>query len=88
MMHSWAEEHSFELFPEQGFESVTLTCVESNGMDVAEFIRRVGGLGFEISNGYGQLKGKTFRVAHMADTSIGEFREVLEAMGMALEACK
>jgi aspartate aminotransferase-like enzyme len=33
-----------------------------------------------ISNGYGDLKGKTFRVAHMGDVADAEMQEVLHAM--------
>jgi aspartate aminotransferase-like enzyme len=30
-----------------------------------------------ISNGYGDLKEKTFRIAHMAETTMEELNEVL-----------
>ena len=31
--------------------------------------------GFLISNGYGKLAGKTFRVGHMGDTSLDDIKE-------------
>jgi aspartate aminotransferase-like enzyme len=33
-----------------------------------------------ISDGYGPLKGETFRIAHMGDVTEGEMSELLEAM--------
>ena len=30
-----------------------------------------------ISNGYGDLKEKTFRIAHMADATVDEIKELL-----------
>ena len=34
--------------------------------------------GFQISNGYGDLKEKTFRIAHMADITVDEVKELLD----------
>ena len=31
----------------------------------------------QISNGYGDLKDKTFRIAHMADTQMEDIEELL-----------
>ncbi len=33
-----------------------------------------------ISNGYGPLKGKTFRIAHMGDTRPPELEQLLDAI--------
>ncbi len=33
-----------------------------------------------ISNGYGDLKGKTFRIAHMGDTQMDELEVLYAAM--------
>ena len=33
--------------------------------------------GKTLSNGYGDLKEKTFRIAHMADTTMDELNELL-----------
>src|SRR6059058_1181809 len=56
---AWAAKHGFNLFPEKGFESVTLTCV-SNGarpggrtVDVAKLQKLVKDQGFLIDGGYG-----------------------------------
>ena len=33
-----------------------------------------------ISNGYGDLKDKTFRIAHMADTTVEEIKFLLNTI--------
>ena len=73
MTRQWAERHGFLLFPEKGYESVTLTCV-SNGarpggrvVDVAKLQKAVKDQGFLIDGGYGKIKGTTFRLSNMGD---------------------
>jgi aspartate aminotransferase-like enzyme len=34
---------------------------------------------YSISNGYGDLKGKTFRIGHMGDHTLQELEELLAA---------
>ena len=36
--------------------------------------------GMRIANGYGPLKGKTFRIAHMGETQTGDIKRLLAAM--------
>jgi predicted phosphoserine aminotransferase len=66
-VQAWASER-FALFAEDGHRSWTLTCVSNTrGIDISalnEFLRRRGKV---ISSGYGPLKGKTFRIAHMGE---------------------
>lgn len=73
----WAKKH-FELFPEIGFESVTLTCIKNTRKkNIGELIAKLANRGFLISNGYGKLKEKTFRIGHMGEWSINEIKKVL-----------
>ncbi|RKY26268.1 MAG: aminotransferase [Planctomycetota bacterium] len=76
---AWAKERGFKLFAEENYESVTLTCVENTrGIDVNALNDFLATKGVVISNGYGKrLKGKTFRIAHMGDCTLGELEEVL-----------
>ncbi len=75
---TWAVERGFALFPEKGYESVTLTCVaNTKGKDIGKLNGELAKRGFAISDGYGKLKGKTFRIAHMADCRPEELDEVL-----------
>ena len=64
-MREWARRH-FALFAEEGFESPTITCVKNTREEsIAELNAELGRQYAMISNGYGVLKEKTFRIAHM-----------------------
>jgi len=87
---SWAAKHGFNLYPEPGFESVTLTCV-SNGarpggrvIDVAKFQKLVKEQGFLIDGGYGKIKGTTFRLSNMGDETEAAMQALYGAMDQAL----
>lgn len=84
---TWAIERGFALFPEKGYESVTLTCVaNSRNIDVGKLNGELAKRGFTISDGYGRLKGKTFRIAHMADCQPAELDELLDHIDDVLKA--
>ena len=79
VVREWARKN-YALFAEPGYESDTLTCVaNTRGTDVkalnAELLRRHDCI---ISDGYGDLKGKTFRIAHMGDMQISDMRLLIE----------
>jgi aspartate aminotransferase-like enzyme len=77
IVQSWARRH-FAVFAEEGFESQTLTCVtNTRGIAVSDLNRQLASQHATISNGYGALKDKTFRVAHMGDTQEWEIRGLL-----------
>jgi aspartate aminotransferase-like enzyme len=69
---AWAKSRGFELFPKAGYESVTLTCVKnSKNIDVAKLQKTLKDkYKVLIDGGYGQIKGKTFRLAHMGDETL------------------
>jgi predicted phosphoserine aminotransferase len=76
---NWATGKGFGLFAEKGHESNTVTCISNNrdiGLDA--LTEKLAEKGKEISNGYGKLKGKTFRIAHMGDIQPDELSELLE----------
>ena len=78
MVHSWAKGKGFELFPEPGYESDSLTCIANNKeIDVKDLNNKLREKGMVISNGYGKLADKTFRIAHMGDTKPDEIKELL-----------
>jgi len=64
---AWAAGHGLEPFPKREFISPTVACIDSGQVDVAALVAGLKDRGFEISNGYGDLKGKTFRIGHMGD---------------------
>src|SRR5258708_2769580 len=60
MTHDWAARHGFTLFPEPGFESITLTCINNGAkpggrtVDVPKLQKLVKDHGFLIDGGYRQ----------------------------------
>lgn len=78
IVRGWGKKY-FELFPEEEFISNTLTTIKNTrNIDVAKLNKDLGDRGFQISNGYGDLKDKTFRIAHMADCTVQDVNELLE----------
>jgi aspartate aminotransferase-like enzyme len=91
MTRNWAAKHGFTLFPEKGFESITLTCI-SNGartegrtVDVPKFQKLVKDAGFLIDGGYGKIKGTTFRVSNMGDETEATMGQLFAAMDDAMK---
>ncbi len=81
MTREWAEELGFGLFAEPGVASQTVTVVaNTRNIDVSAMNHALAARGLSIADGYGGLKGKTFRIAHMADTSEADMRELFGAM--------
>jgi aspartate aminotransferase-like enzyme len=80
-VHDWVEAHGFDLFAEAGYRSPTGPAVSNTrGVDVTAlnaFLRQRGML---ISDGYGPLKGDTFRIAHMGDVTEGDISNLLGAI--------
>lgn len=74
---AWAREH-FALFPEEGYESITLTAIRNTrGVDVPALNRQLAERGAVIGNGYGRLKNETFRIAHMGEIRLEDVEELL-----------
>jgi len=77
IVQEWARKY-FDIFAEAGYESKTLTCVENTrGISVADLNNELAKHYVRISNGYGKLKEKTFRIAHMGDTQIQDIKGLL-----------
>jgi len=80
----WAKKH-FALFAEPGYESVTLTtAANTRGISVKDLNAGLAAKGMQISNGYGDLKEKTFRIAHMGDLTMDDMKEVTGAIAEVL----
>ena len=69
------------LFPQKGYESPTVTCVnapkEISGLEVYERMRERG---FELAKGYGELKERTFRIGNMGYIPLEYVDEMLQAL--------
>lgn len=74
---AWAKKY-FEIFPEERYASNTVTTIKNTrNINVSELNKALGNRGYTISNGYGKLKDITFRIAHMADCTLDELKELL-----------
>ncbi|MDO4753539.1 MAG: alanine--glyoxylate aminotransferase family protein, partial [Bacillota bacterium] len=81
----WAKKH-FEMLADDKFASNTLTTIKNTrDIDVSALNKALGERGYMISNGYGSLKNKTFRIAHMADTQPEELKKLLSIIEEVLE---
>jgi len=73
-VRNWAKKN-FALFAEPGYESVTVTCVENTrNIDVSALNKALKDM--SISDGYGKIKGSTFRIAHMGDLTLKDVKEL------------
>jgi aspartate aminotransferase-like enzyme len=81
VVQAWAKKY-FDIYPEAGYWSQTLTCVKNTrGIDAGAMIKAlVSEYNVQIENGYGDLKGKTFRIAHMGDVRLDEIQGLLKAI--------
>jgi len=91
MVRDWAARHGFNLFPEPGFESLTLTCVNNGAkpggrvVDVPKLQKLVKDQGFLIDGGYGKIKGTTFRISNMGDETEESMKPLLAALDAAMK---
>lgn len=91
MTRDWAAKHGFNLFPEAGYESATLCCVNngakpaSRTVDVAKLQKLVKDQGFLIDGGYGKIKGLTFRISNMGDETEATMQELYAALDGAMK---
>ncbi len=92
MVHDWAAKHGFTLFPEEGFESVTLTCVNNGArqggrvVDVPKLQKLVKEQGYLIDGGYGKIKGTTFRISNMGDETEESMRPLIATLDNAMKS--
>lgn len=77
-VRAWAAKH-FELFAPEGYRSNTVTAIKNTKeISVAGLNKDLARRGYAISNGYGKMKEKTFRIAHMADYKLQDLQELLK----------
>ena len=77
---AWAAERGLEPFPGEGFRSPTVSCIRAGDLDVAALTAGLAERDLQISNGYGPLKGQTFRIGHMGDHTEEGLEALLAAM--------
>lgn len=80
-VQTWAQERDIALYAPQGYRSQTVTAlVTPVGIEVGALNQFLLERGMRISNGYGPLKDKTFRIAHMGETQLEDVDELLAAV--------
>ena len=80
-VQEWAEAHDLSVFAPEGFRSQTVTTVRNDrGLDISDLNAYLLKKEMRIANGYGPLKNKTFRIAHMGDTKLEDIEMLLVAM--------
>jgi len=91
MTRNWAAKHGFTLYPEPGFESVTLTCINNGArpagrkVDVAKLQKLTKDQGFLIDGGYGKIKGTTFRISNMGDETEATMNTLYAALDNSMK---
>ncbi len=86
IVQAWAKKH-FDIYPEEGYWSKTVTCIKNTrNLSISDLVKTLAkDYNFRISNGYGAIKEKTFRIAHMGDAQVDEIEGVLKAIETVLK---
>ncbi len=75
-IRAWAAEY-FAVFANPNHLSKTLTVISNTrNISVADLNKELIERGMQIGNGYGDLKDKTFRIAHMGELTMEDMKEV------------
>ena len=75
---NWSKNHGQRLFPENDFHSFTLTCLKNiRKWDINTINEKLLERGFRMDRGYGNLKGKVFRIPHMGNVHMEDLQEYL-----------
>lgn len=73
----WSISHGMEPLAPVGFRSKTVSTINNTrNMDIAALNEFLKLKGMRIANGYGDLKGKTFRIAHMGEVSLSDVEKL------------
>ena len=92
MTRDWAAKHDFILFPEAGYESLSLTCINNGAKEGGTVgdVPKLQGLmkekGIVIDGGYGKLKGKAFRLSNMGDETEETMGDLFAKLDASMEA--
>ncbi len=74
------------LFPEEGFRSPTVTCVNAPDYKTGfEIYKEMQEKGFELAKGYGDLQDATFRIGNMGHMPFGNIESMLKNLEEVLE---
>ncbi len=80
-VQEWAIARGLGLFAAEGYRSQTVTTVRNaHGWDITDLNAFLAQQDMRIANGYGPLKGQTFRIAHMGETQPEDIAKLLAAL--------
>lgn len=83
------EKLSLVLFPEKGYESPTVSCVNApEDVDGPTIYQEMRGRGFELAEGYGAVKESTFRIGNMGYIESQDIDLMLDALRETVENLK
>ena len=84
---SWAKEKGQTFFAEEGCRSNTITCIKNiQNWDIDKIYNKLLEKGFRMDRGYGKLRGKAFRIAHMGNIFMEDLQEYLHEFEKAMNA--
>ena len=76
------EKHGLATFPRKGAESPTVNCIKApESVEGGVIYEKMREKGFELAEGYGPLKKKTFRIGNMGYIEMGDIDLMLEVLG-------
>ena len=84
--HNWAHSAGLGIYAQEGYRSPTVSAItNTKGFSVDDMAKFMGGKGFSMDKGYGKIKGKTFRIAHMGDMQVATLEDILSGLDEFLE---
>jgi len=84
-VRDWVRTQGFGFFPAEAYLSLTLTCAaNTRNTDLAAVKRELGLRGYAFDDGYGKIKGQTFRIPHMGDMQPADLTAFLVDLGEVL----
>lgn len=80
-VQTWAEANNMAPLAPRGLRSKTVTSLEnSRGFEVSALNKFLTQRGMRVANGYGKLKEKNFRIAHMGEIQMSDVEALLPAI--------
>ena len=77
----WVVDNGFEMFPEKGFESNTVSTINNSlNLNTGKLVSTLLENGYRIVNGYGSLRDRTFRIGHMGEITVNSLQEMLKVL--------
>lgn len=80
MSQAWADAN-FACFAEAPYRSAAVTAVtNTQSIDLAALNKALAEDGMVLAGGYGKLKGETFRIGHVGETTPEQLKKLLDAI--------